>query len=55
MPKPNDIACFPELFDDMEQFLDEQIKRLKRAGRLTASVALPAALALLYLSRQMTG
>ncbi|WP_298399354.1 hypothetical protein [uncultured Azonexus sp.] len=55
MPKPNDIASFPELFDDMEQFLDEQINRLKRTGLLTASVALPAALALFYLAQKMTG
>ncbi|WP_341744215.1 hypothetical protein [Azonexus hydrophilus] len=55
MPKPNDIASFPELFEDMEQFLDEQITRLKRAGLLTASVGLPAALVLFYLTQKMTG
>jgi len=49
MHKQNDIVTFPELFDGMEQFLDEQITRLKRAGLLTASVALPGGLALLYL------
>lgn len=27
----NDIATFPELFDGMEQFMDEQATGLKRA------------------------
>jgi hypothetical protein len=27
----NDIATFPELFDGMEQFIDEQASGLKRA------------------------
>ena len=30
-PSSNDIAAFPELFDGMEQFIDEQASGLKRA------------------------
>jgi len=40
MHKQNDIATFPELFDGMEQFLDEQLTRLKHAGLWSISLAL---------------
>lgn len=39
MYKQNDVASFPELFDGMEQFLDEQLRRLKRASLWSAMLA----------------
>lgn len=44
MQKPNDIASFPELFDGMEQFLDEQLTGLKHAGLWSVSLALAGTL-----------
>lgn len=37
---PNDIASFPELFTDLEQFIDEQASHLKRTSSLFAGLAL---------------
>lgn len=49
MNKSDDIVTFPELFAGMEQFLDEQIAHLKRAGLLTASLALPCGFGVFWL------
>lgn len=38
----NDIAAFPELFDGMEQFIDEQAAGIKRTSVILAMIALPA-------------
>ncbi|MDD2885643.1 MAG: hypothetical protein PHT48_11440 [Dechloromonas sp.] len=47
-PSPNEIASFPELFTDLEQFIDEQASHLKRASSVLAGLALGlGALALL--------
>lgn len=48
----SDIAAFPELFDGMEQFIDELEEGLRRTGFRLAIVAIPgSALLLLALSR----
>ncbi|MBP5988097.1 MAG: hypothetical protein KA538_13015 [Azonexus sp.] len=38
----NDIAAFPELFDGMEQFIEEQAAGIKRTSVILAMIALPA-------------
>lgn len=51
MEKRNDIAAFPELFDGMEQFIDEQAAGLKRTSAILAlalTLAVPIALVILY-------
>jgi len=53
MPKPSDIATFPELFDGTEQFFEEQTARLKRAGLMTITVAAGAGLALAWVMMQL--
>lgn len=35
----NEIAAFPELFDGLEQFIDEQVRGLRRTSALLAIVA----------------
>ncbi len=37
---PNEIASFPELFTDLEQFIDEQSSHLKRTSSWLAVLAL---------------
>ena len=50
MEKHNDIATCPELFDGVEQFVDEQISLLKRTGAIVVLVvAIPGALFVLQL------
>ncbi|WP_434513852.1 hypothetical protein AB6Q56_14860 [Dechloromonas sp. ARDL1] len=45
MEKRNDIAAFPELFDGMEQFIEEQASGLKRTSAMLAlAVAVPGSL-----------
>ncbi len=51
MDKQNysDIAAFPELFDGMEQFIEEQAADIKRTSALLAfALALPTTLFILY-------
>lgn len=51
MDKQNssDIAAFPELFDGMEQFIEEQANELKRTGALVALLlAVPVTLSMAY-------
>lgn len=47
--KPEDIASFPPLFNDMEQFIEEQINVIKRAGLLTVSISAGCLIASVYL------
>ena len=49
MNKQRDIASFPELFDGMEQFLDEQLLRLKQAGLWSATLAVGGGLVAAWL------
>lgn len=45
----NDIATFPELFDGMEQFIEEQAADIKRTSALLAfALALPTSVFILY-------
>lgn len=45
----SDIAAFPELFDGLEQFIEEQAKGFKRTSALLVlGVGLPGALLGLY-------
>ncbi len=46
--KPEDIASFPPLFDEMEQFIEEQINQIKRAGLFTASISFAGMLLSIY-------
>ncbi len=46
-PSSNDIAAFPELFDGLEQFIDEQTADIKRTSSWLAALSLCAG-ALLY-------
>jgi hypothetical protein len=49
MEKRNDIAAFPELFDGMEQFIEEQAAGLKRTSAILAlALAVPTTLFILY-------
>lgn len=49
MEKRNDIAAFPELFDGMEQFIEEQATGLKRTSAILAlALAVPTTLFILY-------
>ena len=51
MDKQNhiDIAAFPELFDGMEQFIEEQAADIKRTSALLAfALALPTSVFILY-------
>ncbi len=49
MDKQNhsDIAAFPELFDGMEQFIEEQAAGIKRTSAILA-LAMPSTLFILY-------
>lgn len=52
MEKQNhsDIATFPELFDGMEQFLEEQTAGLKRTSAILAlALAVPCSMLILYI------
>lgn len=45
----SDIAAFPELFDGLEQFIEEQAAGLKRTSAILALViAVPCTLLMLY-------
>mgnify|MGYP003590151765 CR=1 FL=1 len=51
MDKQNysDIAAFPELFDGMEQFIEEQAAGIKRTSAMLAlALAIPTTLFILY-------
>ena len=45
----SDIAAFPELFEGMEQFIEEQAAGLKRTSVFVAAVALPCGMLLAWL------
>lgn len=45
----SDIAAFPELFDGLEQFIEEQANGLKRTSlALAVTLAVPTGLLVLY-------
>ncbi|MBS1144572.1 MAG: hypothetical protein H6R14_1978 [Proteobacteria bacterium] len=50
MDKQNqsDIAAFPELFDGLEQFIDEQASELKKAGAWLSASALGGGMLLYF-------
>ncbi len=49
MEKRKDIAAFPELFDGMEEFIEEQAAGLKRTSAILAlALAVPTTLFILY-------
>lgn len=49
MQKQNEVAFFPELFDDMDQFFDEQETHLKQVAGIGMLVLAGASLILAYL------
>ncbi|MCH2221775.1 MAG: hypothetical protein MK097_15845 [Dechloromonas sp.] len=54
MEKRNDIAAFPELFDGMEEFIEEQAAGLKRTSVILAlALAVPTTLFILYTLHQL--
>jgi len=44
----SDIAAFPELFDGLEQFIDEQACGLKRTSAILAASAMGGGMLLFY-------
>jgi hypothetical protein len=48
-PNHNDIAAFPELFDGMEQFIEEQTAGLRRTSVILAAIAVPCGMLLAWL------
>jgi hypothetical protein len=44
----SDIAAFPELFDGMEQFIEEQAAGIKRTSVIVAAIALPCGMLLAW-------
>ncbi|WP_162888740.1 hypothetical protein [Dechloromonas sp. HYN0024] len=44
----NDIAAFPELFDGLEQFIEEQAGHLKRTSAILAATAMGGGMLLFY-------
>jgi hypothetical protein len=50
MDKQNhsDIAAFPELFDGLEQFIEEQASGLKRTSAILAASAMGVGMLLFY-------
>lgn len=44
----NDIAAFPELFDGVEQFIEEQANGLKRTSAILAASAMAGGMVLYY-------
>lgn len=49
----SEIAAFPELFDGMEQFIDELGKGIRRTGFRLAVVAIPSSAILLFALSKM--
>ncbi|UCV27887.1 hypothetical protein [Ferribacterium limneticum] len=45
----NDIATFPELFDGMEQFIEEQARGIKKTSAIVAMIALPCGMLIAWL------
>jgi hypothetical protein len=45
----NEIATFPELFEGMEQFIEEQARGIKKTSAIVAMVALPCGMLLAWL------
>ncbi len=52
-PSSNDIAAFPELFDGLEQFIDEQTTGIKRTSVLLAVISLGGGALLYYVFKAM--
>jgi hypothetical protein len=48
-----EIAAFPELFDGMEQFIDELGEGIRRTGFRLAVVAIPGSAILLFALSRM--
>lgn len=50
MDKQNsgDIAAFPELFDGLEQFIEEQASGLKRTSAILAATAMGGGMLIYY-------
>ncbi len=48
----SDIAAFPELFDGMEQFIEEQAAGIKRTSVIVATIALPCGMLLAWLANR---
>jgi len=44
----SDIAAFPELFDGLEQFIEEQASGLKRTSAILAASAMGGGMLLYY-------
>lgn len=44
----NDIAAFPELFDGLEQFIEEQASGLKRTSAILAVTAMGGGMLILF-------
>ena len=44
----SDVAAFPELFDGMEQFIDELGEGIRRTGVRLAAIAIPGSVLLLF-------
>ena len=49
----NDIAAFPELFDGMEQFIEEQAAGLKRTSAMLAIAAASAGGMLFFVLKRL--
>jgi len=49
----NDIAAFPELFDGLEQFIEEQAKGLKRTSAMLAVAAAGAGGMLFFVLKRL--
>jgi hypothetical protein len=45
---PRDIAAFPELFDGLEQFIEEQASGLKRTSAILAATAMGGGMLIYY-------
>lgn len=44
----SDIAAFPELFDGLEQFIEEQANGLKRTSAILAVTAMGGGMLIIY-------
>ncbi|MCK6389617.1 MAG: hypothetical protein L6Q40_01130 [Azonexus sp.] len=51
--KREDLASFPPLFTDIEVFIDEQLKALKRAGLLTVSFSASCLITAMYVLEKL--
>lgn len=49
----SDIATFPALFADLEQFIEEELAHLRRAGSLLTGAVLSGGMLTLYLLEKL--